>query len=138
MLAAECDNLLLLLNGEPNNQTDLFLSPGVKRKIRCGCSDETQRVKWFFNNGTEVPPRADKSQVYSKVRTKETEGSNLFILREAPPLEYVGGYRCESDSSSASINIVIKGILQYNVMHNWSYVCKSCSYKYCNSPCLEA
>lgn len=113
MLAAECDNLLLVLNGEPNNQTDLFLSPGVRRKIRCGCSDETQRVKWFFNNDTEVPPQADKSQlqVYSKVRVKAKEGSNLFIPREAPPLEYVGGYRCESDSSSARINIVIKGIL---------------------------
>ena len=111
MLPAECDNLLLFVGGEFYNQTEFLYPPGVRRKIQCGCSDETQTVKWFFNDGTEVPPQADKSQaVHFKVRTKAKEGTNLLISKEAPALEYVGGYRCESDSGSASINIVIKGM----------------------------
>ena len=117
VLPAECDNLLLALNGDVYNQTEFLIPPNVRnRKIRCGCSDSTHTVKWFFNNGTEVPPLENKSQtqVYSKVRAKAKEGSNLLIPRDASPLEYVGGYRCESDGSNASTNIVVKGIV-FNV-----------------------
>ena len=122
MLSAECDNLLLFVGGKSYNQTEFFYPPGVRRKIWCGCSDETQTVKWFFNNGTEVPPQESKSprQVFSKVRGKALEGTNLLISKEASTLEYVGGYRCESDSGSASINIVIKGIL-----HSYSMWCQN-------------
>ena len=114
VLPAECDNLLLALNGVDYNQTEFLIPPNVRqRKIRCGCSDSTHTVKWFFNNGTEVPPLENKSQtrVYSRVRAKAKEGSSLLIPREVSPLEYVGGYRCESDgsTSNASINIVVKG-----------------------------
>ena len=114
VLPAECDNLLLALNGDDRdyNQTEFSLPPRErKRKIKCGCSDLTQMVKWYFNNGTEVPPQADKSQVqvYSETRMREKEGSNLFIPKEASPLEYVGVYRCESDGSNTSITIVVKG-----------------------------
>ena len=118
---AECDNLLLFLNGDPYNQTEFLLPPGVKqRKFRCGCSDETQTVKWFFNNGTEVTPKAHKSQVYSKVRDPPKQGSNLQISKEAPPLRYVGAYRCTSDGSNASINIVVKGMV-FNVTIQQKY-----------------
>ena len=120
MFPAECDTLLLALNGADHNQTEFLLPPRPRekqRKIRCQCSDLTQTVKWFFNNGTEVPPQVKKSQVqlqvYSRarMRAKEEQDSLLVISKEASPFEYVGGYRCESDGSNASINIVVKGIV---------------------------
>ena len=115
VLPAECDNLLLALNGKNYSQTEFLIPPNDRqRKIRCGCSDLTHTVKWFFNDGTEVPPLVGKSQtqVYSKAKAKD--GNVLFIPKEVSPLEYVGGYRCESDGSDASINIVVKGIV-FNV-----------------------
>ena len=120
VLPAECDNLILFRNGDPHNQTEFLFPPGVRRKIWCGCSDETQTVKWFFNDGTEVPPQANKLPVYSKVRMRAKEGSNLLISKEAPPLGYVGAYRCTSDGSKASINIVVKGMV-FNVTIQQKY-----------------
>ena len=107
VLPAECDNLLLFLNGNLHNQTEFLLPPRIRnRKIRCECSDQTQVVQWYFYDGKKVPP---SSQVYSKPKKRELEGSILYIPKATPSQDYVGGYRCTNDGGNASINIVVKG-----------------------------
>ena len=110
VLSAECDNLLLILDKKSQNQTEFLILPGVKNtRIRCECSDQTvtETFQWYFHDGNEVPPQAHVNknlQVHSRAR-----GSLLFIPMATPSQEYVGGYRCASDGSNASINIVVKG-----------------------------
>ena len=111
VLPAECNNLLLFLNGKPHDQTEFLFPPNnnKNRKIRCVCSDQTQTVQWYFYDGRAVPPQLNSLQVYSRAKVEELEGSVLHIAKATPSQDYVGGYRCASDMSNASISIVVKG-----------------------------
>ena len=111
VLPAECNNLLLFLNGKPHDQTEFLLpsNNNKNRNIRCVCSDKMQTVQWYFYDGNEVPPQSNSSQVYSRAKVEELEGSVLHIAKATRSQDYVGGYRCVSDMSNANISIVVKG-----------------------------
>ena len=117
--AANCDKLVLRLNGKTTKKTEFSLSEKHSyTKIRCNCDDETQIVKWYYNNGTsEVPPQdiQGNEQVFTRERDDPLTGTVLRISRDASPLEYAGAYRCQSidinNKTSINITIVVKGII---------------------------
>ena len=114
MHAAECDSLVLEVNGESTNETEFTVLPQRKNlRIRCQCADKTQPIGWFFSGGIEVPPQGDGIQIHTRKKTNRIDGNTntLWIPRDTSPLEYVGVYRCTSTSSQTSINIVVTGDL---------------------------
>ena len=109
MHAAECDSLVLAVNGKSTKETEFTVLPKPRNlRIRCQCADRTQPVGWFFSSGIEVQDD-DRSK---HIHTREKPDSNtLWIASETSPLEYVGVYRCTSTSNKTSINIVVTGDL---------------------------
>ena len=109
MHAAECDSLVLEVNGKSTKETEFTVSPKRKNlRIRCQCADKTQPVGWFFSSGIEVQDD-DRSK---HIHTREKPNTNtLWIASNTSSLEYVGVYRCTSTSSQTSINIVVTGDL---------------------------
>ena len=120
--AADCDELALRFNGAVTKKTEFTLSEKHRyTKIRCYCEDETQVVKWYYNNSrSEVMPQDTQGneQVFTRERDDPLTGTILTILRDASPLHYAGAYRCQSIDIHnktgiiiTSITIVVKGNL---------------------------
>ena len=120
--AANCDELVLRLNGRTTKKTEFSLSEKREfTKIRCNCEDETQVVKWYYNNSTSEVPAQDiqrTEQVFTTERKDPLTGTILWITRDASPDKYAGAYRCQSIDISnrtsitiTSITIVVKGNL---------------------------
>ena len=87
--AANCDKLALRLNGRLTRKTEFSLSEKQNTKIRCYCDDETQVVKWYYNNSTsEVMPQDGNEQVFTRERDEPLTGTILTISRDASPLDY--------------------------------------------------
>ena len=116
--AANCDKLVLRLNGGATKKTEFSLPEKQNTKIRCYCADKTQVVKWYYNSSRiEVPPQDTQGneQVFTRERDDPLDGTILTISRDASPLDYAGAYRCQSidvnNKTSINITIVVKGNL---------------------------
>ena len=120
-----CDNLIVAFDEEnAENQTEfLLISPKRQIKIVCVCADQSERLEWFFNDGTKVPQQGSGDRVHFREKNKpRRDGNTLVIRRGTPSLEYVGVYRCKSDVSNSSTTIIIKGIVYVQYIHSKAYV----------------
>ena len=119
MHAAECDHLVLALNGDPYNETEFLISSQSKKlkrnvKIRCECDDKTQPIRWLWNSGGEVLPQDDEKsrEIFARVKDPPSDGTVLFIQKGTTPFKYVGAYRCTNTGiNKTSIDIVVTGDL---------------------------